>query len=48
MKVLSVVWCRGDRQLLGVGIAKDVETYGGKRFQSGEWPAEDPPIYPGT
>lgn len=22
------------------------ETYGGKRFRSGEWPAEDPPIYP--
>ncbi|MEY2426087.1 MAG: hypothetical protein QOI61_1659, partial [Actinomycetota bacterium] len=24
-----------------------VETYGGKRFRNGEWPAEDPPIYPG-
>lgn len=22
------------------------ETYGGKRFRNGEWPAEDPPIYP--
>jgi hypothetical protein len=22
------------------------ETYGGKRFNIGEWPAEDPPIYP--
>ncbi len=24
-----------------------VETYGGKRFRNGEWPAEDPPVYPG-
>jgi hypothetical protein len=23
------------------------ETYGGKRFRNGEWPAEDPPIYQG-
>jgi hypothetical protein len=23
------------------------ETYGGRRFHNGEWPAEDPPIYPG-
>lgn len=22
------------------------ETYGGKRFRNGEWPTEDPPIYP--
>jgi hypothetical protein len=22
------------------------ETYGGKRFRNGQWPAEDPPIYP--
>ncbi|HUR04861.1 MAG TPA: hypothetical protein VM347_20115 [Nonomuraea sp.] len=22
------------------------ETYGGKRFRNGEWPAEEPPIYP--
>lgn len=25
-----------------------VETYGGQRFRNGEWPAEDPPIYPGA
>ncbi|HSP04120.1 MAG TPA: hypothetical protein VLR27_11490 [Acidimicrobiales bacterium] len=25
-----------------------VETYGGQRFRNGEWPAEDPPIYPGS
>ena len=25
-----------------------LETYGGKRFRNGEWPAEDPPIYPGS
>jgi len=25
-----------------------VETYGGKRFASGQWPQEDPPIYPGS
>jgi len=24
-----------------------LETYGGKRFRNGEWPAEEPPIYPG-
>jgi hypothetical protein len=23
-----------------------VETYGGKRFRQGQWPAEEPPIYP--
>jgi len=23
------------------------ESYGGRRFQSGQWPAEEPPIYPG-
>jgi len=23
-----------------------LETYGGKRFRNGEWPAEDPPVYP--
>jgi hypothetical protein len=23
-----------------------VETYGGKRFSSGQWPAEEPPVYP--
>lgn len=25
-----------------------LETYGGKRFLSGQWPAEEPPIYPST
>ncbi|MBA3654622.1 MAG: hypothetical protein H0W70_10565 [Actinobacteria bacterium] len=24
-----------------------LETYGGRRFSAGNWPAEDPPIYPG-
>ena len=23
-----------------------LETYNGKRFSSGQWPSEDPPIYP--
>jgi hypothetical protein len=23
-----------------------VETYGGKRFRNGQWPAEEPPVYP--
>ena len=23
-----------------------VETYGGKRFSSGQWPQEEPPVYP--
>ena len=27
-------------------IDLDVETYGGKRFSSGQWAREDPPIYP--
>lgn len=25
-----------------------IETYDGRRFRNGEWPAEDPPIYPGS
>lgn len=24
-----------------------LETYGGRRFANGEWPAEEPPVYPG-
>lgn len=24
-----------------------LETYGGRRFRNGEWPAEEPPVYPG-
>ena len=24
-----------------------IETYGGRRFRNGEWPAEEPPVYPG-
>jgi hypothetical protein len=23
-----------------------VETYGGRRFLSGQWPSEEPPVYP--
>ena len=23
-----------------------VETYGGKRFSDGQWPKEEPPVYP--
>jgi hypothetical protein len=25
-----------------------LQTYGGRRFQSGQWPSGDPPIYPGS
>ncbi|MDY7106029.1 MAG: ABC transporter substrate-binding protein [Actinomycetota bacterium] len=25
-----------------------METYDGRRFRNGEWPAEDPPVYPGS
>jgi hypothetical protein len=24
-----------------------IETYGGQRFRNGQWPAEEPPVYPG-
>lgn len=23
-----------------------IQTYGGRRFRLGEWPTEDPPVYP--
>jgi hypothetical protein len=28
------------------GLGEFIETYGGKRFGSGKWPKEEPPIYP--
>lgn len=28
------------------GSGSYIETYGGKRFKTGEWPAEEPPVYP--
>jgi hypothetical protein len=42
------VYWRGDVRSPADGKAGAyVETYGGRRFRSGEWPAEDPPVYPG-
>jgi len=36
------------REIYWDGGAKHyIETYGGRRFQSGQWPTEAPPIYPG-
>jgi hypothetical protein len=42
------VYWRGDVRSAGDGKAGTyIETYGGRRFRNGEWPAEDPPVYPG-
>ena len=41
------VYWRGDVRSTGDGKAGTyVATYDGKRFRNGEWPAEDPPVYP--
>ena len=41
------VYWRGDVRSTGDGKAGTyIETYGGRRFRNGEWPAEDPPVYP--
>jgi hypothetical protein len=42
------------REIYWVGTARGfdgnngayLETYGGRRFLSGQWPAEEPPVYP--
>jgi hypothetical protein len=41
------VYWRGDVRSPADGKAGAyVETYGGRRFRNGEWPAEEPPVYP--
>ena len=41
------VYWRGDVRSTGDGKAGTyIETYGGRRFRNGEWPAEEPPVYP--
>lgn len=41
------VYWRKDVRSTGDGKAGTfIETYGGKRFRNGEWPKEDPPVYP--
>jgi hypothetical protein len=42
------VYWRGDVRSTADGKAGSyIETYNGRRFRAGEWPAEDPPVYPG-
>lgn len=41
------VYWRGDVRSSGDGKAGTyIATYGGQRFRNGEWPTEDPPVYP--
>ena len=41
------VYWRGDVRSPNDGKAGTyLETYGGRRFRNGEWPAEEPPVYP--
>jgi hypothetical protein len=41
------VYWRGDVRSTNDGKPGTyVETYGGRRFRNGEWPAEEPPVYP--
>jgi hypothetical protein len=43
------VYWRGDVRSPSDGKAGAyLETYGGRRFRNGEWPTEDPPVYPGA
>ena len=43
----EIYWMRNQRSEADGHNGTYVETYGGKRFKNGQWPAEDPPIYPG-
>ena len=43
----EVYWVANGRSPADGKAGTFVETYGGKRFRNGEWPAEDPPVYPG-
>jgi hypothetical protein len=44
----EIFWLGTKKSSFDGGTGTYVETYGGKRFRNGEWPAESPPIYPGT
>lgn len=43
----EVYWIANGRSPADGKAGTYVETYGGRRFRNGEWPAEDPPVYPG-
>ncbi len=43
----EIYWMGQKRSDFDGELGTYVETYGGKRFRNGEWPAESPPIYPG-
>jgi hypothetical protein len=42
----EVYWIANARSPADGEAGTYVETYGGRRFRNGEWPREDPPIYP--
>ena len=43
----EIYWIANGRSPADGEAGTFVETYGGRRFRNGEWPAEDPPVYPG-
>lgn len=43
----EIYWIANGRSPADGEAGTYVETYGGQRFRNGEWPAEDPPVYPG-
>jgi hypothetical protein len=43
----EIYWMGQKRSDFDGELGTYVETYGGRRFRNGEWPAESPPIYPG-
>ncbi|WP_436793711.1 hypothetical protein [Actinospongicola halichondriae] len=43
----EIYWIANGRSPADGEAGTYVETYGGRRFRNGEWPAEDPPVYPG-
>jgi hypothetical protein len=43
----EIYWIGTKKSSFDGGTGTYLETYNGKRFRNGEWPAESPPIYPG-
>ncbi len=43
----EIYWVGNARSQADGKLGTFAETYGGRRFSNGEWPAEDPPVYPG-
>jgi hypothetical protein len=43
----EIYWMRREKSVNDGKEGTYIETYGGRRFRNGEWPKEDPPIYPG-